>query len=310
MDVQFHNWLVEQTDPNEIHLYKRTSKIEAKPTKFQSVEFVESVSYGTMLVLDGAIQSAEDDEYLYHEALVHPGMITHPNPKQVLVIGGGEGATLREVFKHPTVESVVMVDIDQELVEMCQERLGSWHQGAFKNPKLTLLHEDGRAYLEKTDAQFDVIISDITDILEEGPALALYTKEFYALCRERLTPDGVLVVQALELTPTDWTEHATLARTIAASFEIVRSYIMFVPAFICTWGYLIATNSTDPAALPASEIARRIQERNLEAKLESYDEITHLGMFCLPKDLRKNLAKPGSLIEDGKPLVFDREEED
>jgi spermidine synthase len=307
MDVEFHNWIVEQADSNEIHLYRRTGGIEACQTEFQSVEFVNTASYGKVLILDGAVQSAEDDEYLYHEALVHPGMITHGDAKRILIIGGGEGATLREVLKYNSVESVVMVDLDRALIELCKRNLKEWHRGAFDDLRVKLFYQDGRAYLQENEEKFDVMIIDVTDILVDGPALGLYTREFYSLCKRRLNENGVIVVQALELSATDWAEHAAIAATLGKSFAVVRSYATFIPSFICTWGFLIGTDREDPATLGADEIAKRIAVSKLGPKLRAYDEITHAGMFCLSKDLRGKLARQVRAIEDGKPLVFDRE---
>ncbi len=307
MSIEFHSWISDQISPNEIRLLQRLGGMEAKPTKFQSMEFAKTVAYGHILLLDSTVQSAEADEYLYHEALVHPAMITHPHPQRVLLIGGGEGATLREVLKYQSVTTVVMVDIDQELVEFCRQKLRSWHQGAFDDPRVTLLHTDGRAYLEEHTGKFDVIILDITDALIDGPAIALYTKEFYALCQKRLADKGVLVVQSFALSPMHWSEHATIRRTVGCSFAIVHSYTIFVPSFACTWGFIIATNSLDPATLSLDEISHCIRDRDLADKLKAYDEVAHVGMFGLPKDLRLNLALPGNILEDDRPIVFDQE---
>jgi spermidine synthase len=293
MSLEFSSWLSDQTTPDEIRLLRRVGGMEAKSTQFQAMEFAKTAAYGDVLVLDDTIQSAEVDEYLYHEALVQPAMITHPDPQRVLIIGGGEGATPREVLKHPNVKTLVMVDLDRELVEFCQQKLPSWHQGAFSDPRLELLHIDGRAYLAQQETKFDVIILDITDALEEGPAIALYTKQFYTLCQQRLTEQGVMVVQGFSLSPLKWTEHATIRRTIHSVFPVVRSYSIFIP-----------TNSIDPVNLSAAEIEQRIGDRNLADKLKVYDEVSHAGMFGLPKNLRLKLAQPGNILEDGKPLFF------
>jgi len=125
------------------------------------------------------IQSSEDDEDLYHEMLVQPAMLCHSNPHHVLIIGGGEGAALREVLAHPSVKSVVMVDIDQKLVELCREHLSSWHCGAFDNPRVHLIYEDGRRFIENDLNLYDVVIIDVVDMLDNGPARSLYTKQFY-----------------------------------------------------------------------------------------------------------------------------------
>lgn len=305
MSLEFSSWLSDQTTSDEIRLLRRVGGMEAKSTQFQAMEFAKTAAYGDVLVLDDTIQSAEVDEYLYHEALVQPAMMTHPDPQRVLIIGGGEGATPREVLKHPNVKSLVMVDLDRELVEFCQQKLPSWHQGAFSDSRLELLHTDGRAYLAQQEAQFDVIILDITDALEEGPAIALYTKQFYSLCQQRLSESGVMVVQGFSLSPLKWTEHATIRRTIHSVFPVVRSYSIFIPSFACTWGFIIATNNIDPANLSGSAIEQRIGDRNLVDKLKAYDAVSHAGMFGLPKDLRLKLAQPGNILEDGKPLVFE-----
>jgi spermidine synthase len=302
--MEFTSWLVDQCSADEIHMFKRSGKILAQQTQFQELQYVETETYGGVLVLDGAVQSAETDEYLYHEALVHPAMIAHPNPKSVLILGGGEGATLREVLKHPTVKRAVMVDLDGELVEFCKLHLGSWHQGAFEDPRVELRHEDGRAYLEHCKEQFDVIIFDITDGIPEGPAMGLYTKEFHKICHDRLTSDGVMAVQACRLTLTYWEEHAVIRQTLGTAFPIVRSYITFIPSFLVTWGFLLATKGVDPLQLSAEMVTKRIAERGLTPQLRMYDEMAHMVLFCLPKELRQNLEKPARILEDGKPLVF------
>jgi spermidine synthase len=197
-----------------------------------------------------------------------------------------------------------MVDLDGELVEFCKLHLGSWHQGAFEDPRVELRHEDGRAYLEHCKEQFDVIIFDITDGIPEGPAMGLYTKEFHQICHNRLTEDGVMAVQACRLTLTYWEEHAVIRQTLGTAFPIVRSYITFIPSFLVTWGFLLATKGVDPLQLSADMVTKRIAERGLTPQLRMYDEMAHMVLFCLPKELRQNLEKPTRILEDGKPLVF------
>jgi spermidine synthase len=303
--IECTSWLVDQISPDEIHMFKRDAAMIAIATPFQAVEYVNTSAFGHALVLDGLIQSSELDEHLYHEALVHPAMFLHPNPQRVLIIGGGEGATLREVLKHPTVESVTMVDIDGELVEFCKQNLQSWHAGTFDDPRLDLRHEDGRAFLENTTDRYDVIITDITDGLSDSPILALYTKEFYQLCSDHLTEQGVMSVQAFTLTIHRWQEHALIARTIAAAFPIAHSYTTFIPSFLLTWGYVLAAKTLDPMTIDANTIADRIIQRQMSDKLRAYDEITHRAYFSLLRELRQNLTQPGSIVEDGKAFSFD-----
>src|SRR5438552_6007724 len=178
-----------------MHAIARTI-VEAQ-TKFQHVEILQTAAYGKTLVLDGRIQSSQADEFIYHDALVHPGMLTTEGPpRTALVIGGGEGATLREVLRYPSITRAVMVDIDGEVVDLCRRHLPEMHQGAFEDRRAEVRHEDARGYLEKTADRFDFITIDLVEPLEEGPACMLFTREFYTLVRDPLTPGGPMTMQA------------------------------------------------------------------------------------------------------------------
>lgn len=299
-------WFAEQADPNELILMAVDRTVAKAHTGIQDVEIVETPGYGRMLILDGMIQSAEDDEHSYHEALVHPGLIAHENPRQVLIIGGGEGATLREVLRYRSVERATMVDIDSQLIALCKEHLGDWHQGSFDDPRAEVIIADGRAFLETTDRTFDVVICDITDFIDSGPALRLYTKQFYELVAGRLNPGGVLIVQALETSNMDPEEHAMLVRTVGEAFTVVRSYVTFISSFMYSWGFLTASQTVDPARLTEQEVDARIRAR-LNSDLESYDGIAHRGYFSLPKDLRALLTAPGEILDDATIETWESE---
>ncbi len=309
-------WIAEQSDGDEVYLFAVSRTITMIKTAIQDVQIVETPAYGKMLVLDGLVQSSEDDEHVYHEALVHPGMIAHPNPKTALIIGGGEGATLREILRYHSIERVTMVDIDGELVEACKTHLPEWHQGSFDDPRTEVVIGDGRAYLETTERTFDIVICDITDFLDHGPAMRLYTREFYELIASRLSPDGVLIVQALETAISDDEEHAMLVRTIGEAFPIVRSHLTFVPSFGFPWGFITASPTVDASRLTPAEVDQRIADR-LTSELRSYDGITHVGMFSLTKDLRTALTAPGAILDDAtveswiaKSMASEQEEEE
>ena len=158
-------WYTETGTPREHHKFAVKSFLWTGRTAFQDVAVLDTYEYGKMLVIDGHVQSAEDDEYIYHEALVHPAMVIHPEPRSVLIIGGGEGATLREVLRYRSVEQVVMVDIDRELVELCQKLLPEWHERAFEDPRTEVVFADGKDYMERTSARFDVVVIDVCDAL-------------------------------------------------------------------------------------------------------------------------------------------------
>jgi spermidine synthase len=160
---------------------------------FQRVRILESYKYGKMLALDDMVMTTENDEFHYHEMISHPAMFTHPNPKNILVIGGGDGGTVREVLRHPGVEKVTMVEIDGEVIKSCKEFLPKI-AAAFDNPKLELLVDDGIAFIQKAEAEaYDIIIVDGSDPV--GPAEGLFSVSFYKNCYNALKPNGILVAQ-------------------------------------------------------------------------------------------------------------------
>ena len=144
-------------------------------TPFQEYLFFQSKMHGVCISLDGDIQSCESDEGIYHESLVHPAMLAHPNPQTVLIMGGGEGATAREVLRHKSVKKVVMVDIDEEFVELCKEHIPSWGADAFADERLELLYMDINVYLKECKEKFDIVIGDLIDVDD------YYTKKFLDL---------------------------------------------------------------------------------------------------------------------------------
>ena len=145
-------------------------------TPYQSVKIQDTTGFVRTLVLYNKTQSAEIDEFIYHEALVQPALTTHPSPKSVFIAGGGEGATLREALSHSDVELAVMVDLDEEVVSLCKYYLPSYHRGAFDDPRTKLYHTDAGQYLQNTNERYDVIIIDLPDPQEGGPASLLYTQ--------------------------------------------------------------------------------------------------------------------------------------
>ena len=160
------------------------------------MEILETASYGKRPALDGRIQSSVADDFIYHETLVHPAMVLHPAPESALVIGGGEGATLREILRYPSIRRAGHGRHRWPRRRRLPEHLPEMHRGRFDDPRTELRHEDARGWLERTPERFDVAIVDLTEPLEEGPACLLFTREFYQLLSDRLTPHGTLALQA------------------------------------------------------------------------------------------------------------------
>jgi spermidine synthase len=295
--------LVEDSDPFDRYSYRLSNVVYHGRTAFQNVMIAETFNFGRALVLDGAIQSAAEDEAIYHELLVQPAMLRHPDPRDVLIVGGGEGATLRETLVHRSVRSATMIDLDREVVELCREHLTAWHQGAFDDPRVRLVYDDGRAFVSASDDLFDVAIIDVVDMLDNGPAQSLYTRQFYELLKRRLRPEGIVVVQGLEFSFLDHKAHGALARTLRTVFREVHSYRVHVPSFLSAWGFLVASDWFVPGEWSAADV-----DRSIQAKLGS-QWLSHLtgdffkASFTHCKETQFLLSLAGPILEDGVSFV-------
>jgi spermidine synthase len=275
----------------------------SQKTAYQKVEVLDSEVFGRSLVLDSKTQSTERDEHIYHEALVHPAMLLHSGPRSVFIGGGGEGGTLREVLAHPSVARVVMLDLDQEVVDLCRRYLPQHHQGSFDDSRLELRHADARKYLQECTERFDVMIMDLVDPLEGGTAYLLYTEEYYRIVKSRMNPGGILVTQS---GPAGLLNHqecfTTIYNTLAKTFKYAASYQAHVPAFGTLWGFTLASDSTR-LQLSEEEVDRRVLER-VNKELKFYDGETHRNMFALPKFLRQGIQQETRINRDASPVFM------
>jgi len=293
---------VEESDPCDRYAFRLKRVLHSGRTAFQEVLIAETYNYGLALFLDGVIQSSEDDEALYHELLVQPAMLRHAEPRDVLVLGGGEGAVLREVLVHRSVRSCTMVDIDPELVELSRQHLQRWHRGAFGDPRARVVAVDGRKFIEEDDGFYDVVIVDLVDMIADGIAEPLYSRQFYELLRRRLRPGAIVAVQGLEFSFMDDKAHAALARTLRTVFSEVYSYRATIPSFLAGWGFIVASDWFRPQEWPAEEIDRTIAAR-LGNWLDHLDGGFLRSCFVHCKETQFALAQPGPILEDGVPFV-------
>ncbi|KAJ4708963.1 Thermospermine synthase [Melia azedarach] len=229
-------------------------------SEYQDIALLDTKRFGKVLVIDGKMQSAEIDEFIYHECLIHPPLLSHQSPKTVFIMGGGEGSAAREALKHKSIEKVVMCDIDQEVVDFCRRYL-TVNQEAFCNKKLQLVVNDAKAELEKRNEKFDIIVGDLADPVEGGPCYQLYTKSFYErILKPKLNDNGIFVTQA---GPAGIFTHkevfSSIYNTIKQVFKYVVAYTAHVPSFADTWGWVMA--SDQPFSINAEEIDSRIKSR-------------------------------------------------
>ena len=264
---------------------------------------IETCAFGKCLILDGKIQSCESDEFIYHEALVQPVMILHPNPRTVFIAGGGEGATLREVLSHKTVQKVVMVDIDREVIELCKKYLPAHHQGSFDDPRVELLHMDAKQYIEETGEKFDVVIIDLPEPIENGPCYLLYTQNFYEMLKSKMADDATFALQSGATLLGITQVYLAVNNTLSTAFPVSIPYEASVPSFGGPWGFTLNSMIHHPHELSAEEVDRRIAER-VTKELKYYDGHTHQGLFYIPKYLRDMLNEETTIITEENPVFI------
>lgn len=249
-------------------------------SRFQKIDVVKTCGHGVMLLNDGLIMLSERDEFIYHEMIAHVPLFVHPSPKQVLVIGGGDGGTVREVLRHP-VEKVVMVEIDELVVNVCRKHIPSV-SSALDNPRLELIIEDGVKYVERTREKFDVVMIDSTDPI--GPAAPLFNKAFYKKVASILGPDGILISQA-ESPFYDRNIQRSMLINQRPFFKNMQLYLfptLTYPGGLWSFGYaskgLCPIGDFDPVRVEESGIPTRY-----------YNPRIHISAFALPNFVSENL---------------------
>ncbi len=257
--------LLEPTIPGSSTLYVIKRIIAHKKTKYQDVLLAELEGFGLALVIDNYIQSTLSDEYLYHESLVHPAMTLHPKPERILILGGGEGATLREVLKHQTVREAVMVDIDGEIVDFARKYLGAMHRGSFEDPRSRVIVMDGKRYVEKAvekGESFDVVIMDLTDPYSSEVAKPLYSVETFREIYKLIGDEGVVVTQA----GNTWfygDAYKYVLENMRKVFSNILEYYAWIPSFTYTNNYILGSSSIDPSSINGELIDKRLRERGV-----------------------------------------------
>jgi spermidine synthase len=255
-------------------------------TKYQALEVHDTPQFGKLFRLDGCFMTSEKEEFFYHENLVHPAATAHANPKRALIIGGGDGGAAEELLKHPSIESVTLVELDGEVIEVARKWFGRIHNGVFDNRKLRVLIDDGMKFLAETTERFDLVALDLPDPI--GPATALYEEPFFRDCRRALAPGGVLTLHMGS--PVSKPERVKAhAERLARVFPIVKPFVMFIPLYGALWSMACCSDSLDVTAVGADEIDRRIAKRQIGA-LEYYNGATHHAVFALPNFVRRLTA--------------------
>ncbi len=254
-------------------------------TDHQHLMIFHNARLGRVMTLDGIVQTTEADEFIYHEMMSHVPLLAHGQVRHVLIIGGGDGAMLREVLHHP-VAQVTQVEIDQAVIEMARQYLPNHSAGAYDDPRLQLIIADGMNFVRDTDDRFDVIICDSTDPI--GPGEVLFSEDFYAQAKRCLAPGGILVTQnGVPFLQPD--ELNTTAQRMGPHFIDSSFYCAPVPTYY--GGHMAFGWGTDNRTLRHVELPvlqARFEKSGLQTRY--YNPAIHQAAFALPQYMLESLA--------------------
>lgn len=302
--IEESDFQVEVLNPDMGYYFRSSNVLYKGNSPFQSIEVHEFPGYGRVLRLDHVFQTSDWDEFLYHEPLAHVPAISLGGPKKALVIGGGDGGMIEELLKYNTLEKVVMVELDKDVVEISKKYLPSISNGAFDSARTQLLFEDGVAFIEKTQEKFDQVILDLTDPV--GPSVLLYTKEFYSAVANILSERGTLTLHVES--PISRPEiFSRLIWTLKSVFKHVHPMLNYVPMYGTLWAYAMASQQVDPLAIEKQTVKERIQTYGLK-QLQFYNEDTHYALLAMPNYVKNLLAKEQEPYTKNDTIAIEEEE--
>lgn len=282
-NIDMELWYTEQHTKNVRFSIKVDKELYSEQTEFQRIDILESKEFGRFFTLDGLMMVTEKDEFIYHEMIVHVPMAVNLNIKKVLVIGAGDGGTIRELTKYKTIEKIDMVEIDKRVVEVCKEYLP---QTACKldDERVNIFYQDGLKFVRGKESEYDLIIVDSTDPF--GPGEGLFTKEFYGNCYKALTEEGILVNQHESPYYADYAKAMKDAHEkIQGIFKVHKVYQAHIPTYPSGhWLFGFASKKYDPIKdINADEWNK------LDLRTSYYNTELHLGCFALPTYVKKQL---------------------
>jgi spermidine synthase len=275
--------------------YTAKKQLAAFESPYQRVEVYDTHQFGKLFRLDGRLMTSEGDEFFYHECMTHPALLAHPNPRSVLVIGGGDGGSSEEILKHPSVKRVVMAELDPAVIEVAREHLQAIHKGALDDPRLTIQIGDGFEFVKNCSERFDLVILDLTD--PDTPAFHLYTEEFFRLCQRVLNPGGLMTMHlgSPVYQPQTVKKNAAALRRV---FKQVQPLSVFIPLYGSLWCLAVASDAVNVRGTATESIAQRLRERRI-GQLRYYNAEMHGALFALPTFVRE-LTDPAAPVLPAK----------
>jgi len=285
------------TSDNFFQLIPLKRVLYSKESKYQKIEVVET-NKGIALILDGLVQIHEDDEYIYHESLIHPTLVSVDHPRSALIVGGGDGCAARELLKDVDIKEITLVDLDKDVIEVSKKFLKKINEGSLENKKVKVVVGDGRKFLEKTRNKYDIIVIDATDPTPSGPSLLLYSRQFYEIVKSKLEDGGAFVTQATVFGSNQYTRIYSTVKKVFGSAICSHS---FVKSFGDDWGFIMATKSGKIETREKDEVELWIKSK-LRKTPKYLNGETYAANFSIPNEVRKKIEKGSKIIEDSEAL--------
>lgn len=278
-------WFTERQTPNLGLTCRVKESLWVERTPYQTLAILDTYQYGRMLVLDGAVQTTEVDEHIYHEMLTHVPLLIHPRPRRVLVVGGGDGGSVREILKHPEVEQVELVEIDERVIAASKRFLPTI-SCALGDPRARVIVGDGVAHVAAARDAYDVILVDSTDPV--GPAIALFEEPFFASLHRALKGDGLFAAQ----TKTPYLDGALIGQIqtwVARRFPVACLYLAAIPTYPTgLWSFMLGSKR-HPHDRPDEVRAKALETRY-------YSSEVHRAAFALPRAVEEMLERARSAL--------------
>ncbi len=282
-----HTMGQEKLNDHSAYAYQLGPVLYREQSPYQLIEVHDSPQFGRLFRLDGDYMTSEKEEFFYHEALVHPAAASHGKVKRVLILGGGDGGAAEELLKYPSVERVIIAELDEVVIRVARDYFQSIHHGALDDPRVEVRIGDGLAFVQDTTERFDLVLLDLTD--PDTPASALYTAEFFSSVKKLLNPGGAMVLHtASPIFRPDVV--SMLYQRLQKNFTIVAPMGLYIPLYGAYWSFAVCSESLDPRKASSTQIAELIASAKLK-DLEYFNPSTHEGLFALPNYFQKLVAK-------------------
>lgn len=271
--------------PGALYGFPGARRVAHVDSPHQRIEVWDTPQLGLLFTLDGRPMTSVGDEFIYHECMVHPAALAHPAPRKALVLGGGDGGAARQLLAHPSIERIVVAELDAAVISMAREHLSEVHRGALDDARVQVVLGDAATFVGTTTERFDLVVFDLTP--PDSPAAELYTPAFYARLKTVLAPRAMLSMH-LGSVQFHLERAAALVRGLRASFAMVDVMSAFVPLYGSLWLMALASDTLDAASLFKHDIEERLAARRIDG-LRYYDAALHPALFALPRGVRAAL---------------------